>query len=425
MSLLWLGVLPQALFLLALDRMGLATDNWFEGYGMTMTVEAVWALLGRRGRRLHPLPLGIILAGIVVAAGGLAGGLADKLYRPDQAALVICLGALSVAALCYLLMRTRVGLRPGWLGPLTAGSLMAPVAAALMPPWREMRSLLLALGAGCLALGLCFMARWMLAFIYMEGIPAQAEARAPLKHRVKSWLTSADGIVVFGLALPLIGLALNQYGFGKISNILGDFSSPWFYILAVVNGVAMLPIPGPTPWLLARLYLRCLGLVYVLYFAVCLFPLFPMLAFVGLALMIGCPLWAPYVLLAVKCIQFKADLAALRGRTARWKAALAISLGLATLPMALTGSLVADHLNFDRALAGQNQVDPKRLERTLDSLAHYTAGTSGALAGLHEGLAFSDEVPLVAWLRAWSVTGGGIPSRATQKALRERYLGQG
>jgi len=86
--------------------------------------------------------------------------------------------------------------------------------------------------------------------------------------------------ILISLILPLIGLFVNNHPIFGIDNahsgVFGDFHNPWFYILALLNGI-MLCIPNPDKKT-ARLILfmlRCLTFAYTLYFFFVFLPYLP------------------------------------------------------------------------------------------------------------------------------------------------------
>ncbi|OON67239.1 MSEP-CTERM sorting domain-containing protein [Hymenobacter sp. CRA2] len=150
--------------------------------------------------------------------------------------------------------------------------------------------------------------------------------------------------------LPLAGLALNNGLFQKLgggnSGIFGDFHSPWFYILAVLNAVLLcLPTPAGRWTRLALLAARSVTLTYTLYFFLVFLPWLPLSVVALLLFATGLLMLAPLLLL-VHLAQLGRDLDALRGTFAPRTLAAVVGAGLLVLPLALT----AEYWHYRRTL---------------------------------------------------------------------------
>ena len=76
---------------------------------------------------------------------------------------------------------------------------------------------------------------------------------------------------VTGIILPIAGLTLNN----QMSGVFGDFSSIWFYIIAILNGLILLVDIKDISRNLPVFYLKAVGFVYIAYFAVIFIPCIP------------------------------------------------------------------------------------------------------------------------------------------------------
>ena len=177
------------------------------------------------------------------------------------------------------------------------------------------------------------------------------ENEAPQKPAVKPY-SRGYYIVIFilALALPLICLFLNNEAF---FHILGDFSGAWFYILALVNGIAML-IPRKNKWLtLITLFFRSAGFLYVCYFAVTMVRFAPLsVAFYVFFL----PLLAltPIVLFVVELFQIIDDFKFLRQHVSGLKISAVFVCGMLVLCAGVVGNGYAQKVNFDNAMCYVN-----------------------------------------------------------------------
>ncbi len=184
------------------------------------------------------------------------------------------------------------------------------------------------------------------------------------------------------LLLPLGGLALNQGNLDLWSNkasggMFGDFSSPAFYVMAVLNGLFMLLPPVEDNKIrLLLFYLKAVCYTYILYFFIVFLPLLPLgaigLIFFGLGIFIFAPT-AAAIWQGVHIIKEWMVLAKTWG-TPRIIAVFAA--GIITLPLCLTSTFWADQGNLEAAVQYldhnstviSEEIDLSRLERTLTNI---------------------------------------------------------
>ncbi|GAB2954273.1 hypothetical protein GCM10027048_19540 [Hymenobacter coalescens] len=158
-------------------------------------------------------------------------------------------------------------------------------------------------------------------------------------------------ILIAGI-LPVLGLAVNsgllfgQYG-RDFHGVFGDFGSPWFYGLAVLNCLLLcLPAPAGRWAQLALLAARSALLAYTLYFFVVFLPWLPLSVLAVILVGTGFLLLAPTLLLVVHLQQIGQDLEGLRGRFSRRILTATVAAGLLVLPLILT----ATYLHYRRTL---------------------------------------------------------------------------
>ena len=158
--------------------------------------------------------------------------------------------------------------------------------------------------------------------------------------------------VVITILLPLLGLGVNNglffgQGFQDENGVFGNFSSPWFYILAVLNGALLcLPdSPRPLPRLL-QLLGRSALFGYTLYFFLVFLPFLPLSIPAIIIIGTGFLLLAPTLLFVVHVRQLSEDMAVVRVLYSRAVATLVLVVGVATLPLIIT----ADYWHRRRVL---------------------------------------------------------------------------
>lgn len=163
--------------------------------------------------------------------------------------------------------------------------------------------------------------------------------------------------ILLTLVLPLLGLCVNTGLFMKgiadnTGGIFGDFNTPWFYGLAVLNGVLLcLPRPAAPGARLALLAGRSVLLGYTGYFFLVFLPFLPLSLLAVIAIGTGFLMLAPLLLLVVHLHALADDVAALQPHVARWVPRAALAGGAAVLPLLLTADYYHDRRVLHAALA--------------------------------------------------------------------------
>jgi hypothetical protein len=225
---------------------------------------------------------------------------------------------------------------------------------------------------GFLVLGpllfLFFLTRGLLILVSRRG-PGWAEPQLLLK------------VLIAGV-MPVAGLALNR----SLGHIFGDFDSPWFYGLAVLNaGLLCLPLPAGRGGRLALLLGRCALLSYTLYFFLVFLPWLPLSVLAIILLGTGFLMLTPLLLLLVHLTQLGHDLDALRGQFSPAALRAAVAAGVLVLPLGLTLRYWHDRRTLHAALdyvyapdyARRPRLDHAALARTLDVVEEHKSDLRG------------------------------------------------
>ncbi len=199
------------------------------------------------------------------------------------------------------------------------------------------------------------------------------------------------------ILLPLLGLAVNNglffgAGFGGGDGIFGDFSSPWFYVLAIVNGV-LLCLPDSRRALLRLLQLlgRSALFGYTFYFFLVFLPFLPLSIPAIILIGTGFLLLAPTLLFVVHVRQLGEDVAVVRARYSQAVAMAVLLVGLAALPLTITASYWHQRQVLHEALAyvytpnyaqPAARIDADALDGTLAAIRQSKRGGS-SIMGSH------------------------------------------
>jgi hypothetical protein len=201
--------------------------------------------------------------------------------------------------------------------------------------------------------------------------------------------------ILITLVLPLLGLCVNtglfMNGFGSNSTgIFGNFNTPWFYGLAVLNGVLLcVPSPAAPGGRLALLAARSALLGYTGYFFLVFLPFLPLSLVAVIAIGTGFLMLAPLVLLVVHLHVLADDVAALQTQVARWVPRAVLVGSLAVLPLLLTADYYHDRRVLHAALAyvytpsytQAYDLDAASLGRTLAVVRQHKANSFDFLMG--------------------------------------------
>ncbi|MCB2377868.1 MSEP-CTERM sorting domain-containing protein [Hymenobacter sp. BT635] len=239
--------------------------------------------------------------------------------------------------------------------------------------------------------------------------------------------------LLVGLLLPLMGLLVNNGFFWGSSGgggqhreegVFGNFNDPWFYILAVLNGM-MLCIPDqPKRWWRLTVFLgRSVLLSYTLYFFIVFLPYLP-LSILGIILIgLGFLMLTPLILLVIHVRELGADLEYLEGFFSRRWLRAGLVAGALTLPLIITGRYVHNRWVLHEALAYRYNpdygrtysLDAQALASTLNIIKQHKEQQSGFSLGSH--------VPFLSTYFNWLVLDNLTLSDDKIASLEQVFLG--
>ncbi|MBD2715387.1 MSEP-CTERM sorting domain-containing protein [Microvirga sp. STR05] len=162
--------------------------------------------------------------------------------------------------------------------------------------------------------------------------------------------------VLLGIVLPVLGLLVNNGLFwGSFGNaetgIFGNFNSPWFYVLAVLNGALLCLPASPNHWRhLLLLFGRSVLLGYTFYFFLVFLPFLPLSLLAVILIGTGFLMLTPLMLLVVHVRELAADWQLLRPLFSGRVLWLVLLGGIGTLPLLITARYLFDRHTLHQAL---------------------------------------------------------------------------
>lgn len=188
------------------------------------------------------------------------------------------------------------------------------------------------------------------------------------------------------IALPLIGLCVNGGAIPVLGEkiehggIFGDFSNPWFFILAILNGILLcLPSLSGRRYRLALFFARAVTFSFTFYFFLVFLPFLPLSVIAIIAIGVGFLMLAPLMLFIVHVRDLYSDYTFLQGSFSKAIRFTALFGGLLVLPACVTAAYIHDRFTLNEALAHVYEpdyskaydIDENSLANTLDLVKVY------------------------------------------------------
>jgi len=172
---------------------------------------------------------------------------------------------------------------------------------------------------------------------------------------------------MLGLFLPIAGLALN------LVVKLFDFSSPIFFVIAIINGtLLLLPIPENKNARLLLFYLKSVGYCYILYFFIVFIPLFQV-GLIAIFLIVGLLIIAPPLIAFWQGRLLFKEWKALKSSFNSLLISAVFLIGILTIPIVFVIVSYNDRINLVNAIEytrGNNikkeSINVSALKRSLD-----------------------------------------------------------
>jgi hypothetical protein len=162
--------------------------------------------------------------------------------------------------------------------------------------------------------------------------------------------------IMIAVAFPLLGLALNHGSLlpnkGNFEGFFGDFSHPFFWQIALINGILVMLPNFPIPSYRLILFVgRSIGFTFVLYFFLVFLPFLPLSIVAILALGLGFLMLTPLALTILQSQTLVEDFHFLQFHFPKSAIISSFLLGLAVLPGVIVYSFQQDRYALDQALA--------------------------------------------------------------------------
>ncbi|MCE7996283.1 MAG: MSEP-CTERM sorting domain-containing protein [Roseivirga sp.] len=236
--------------------------------------------------------------------------------------------------------------------------------------------------------------------------------------------------IIFGMVFPLIGLLLNngqsQFGLNQFgSNIFGNFTSPWYFIIVILNGLALFFSEIKNPRLRLALFVaKSIGFTYVLYFFLIFLPYLPLSVLFIIVFGAGLLMLSPLILMIIQGKSLFNDFEYLRAHFPGKKLTMLFVAGAMLLPVTISLTYWQDRQVLHQAMTyafeddSRSKVDDvslNGLRRTLITLKSHKS---------ESGL-FSSHKPILTPLYTWLVLDNMTLSKNKIELLEEVFFGTG
>ncbi len=214
----------------------------------------------------------------------------------------------------------------------------------------------------------CALVYFVIRFLYI--LSAKSKKRDALALILK---------VLFTVAFPAAGLALNNGFTGFDGGLFGDFSHPLYYVLAVLNGIAVcLPNPTNTGLRWVLFISRSILFSFILFFVAVFLPFLPLSIFAILAVGFGFLMLTPLVVFVLQVTILRQDIQYLSLNVPRLLVQAVFVLCLLVMPASLTVHYTLDRHQLDEVFGflydrsfedeAEPQFNTKRLTRLLQHI---------------------------------------------------------
>ena len=247
---------------------------------------------------------------------------------------------------------------------------------------------------------LFFLIRWIYVILINSGE----------KFRRFEWLWK----IPFAIIFPLLGLAVSNgdmlsNNMHEFKNVFGNFSSAWFFNLAIVNGICVcLPTFSNKILRFISFIFRCLMFPYTFYFFIVFLPWFPLSILAIIAFGLGFLMLAPLTLMAIHTQTIIKDYQTLKQFYTGKKLKLLMVSAFLFIPLIIILTDFSDRKNLHKALdyvyapdlsKPSEKIDTKAIMRTLEFVQQNKTNNGNGLIMFED----NNNVPFISTFYRWLV----------------------
>ena len=194
--------------------------------------------------------------------------------------------------------------------------------------------------------------------------------------------------IPLAIVFPLAGLALNNGLIGTLGSpeypVFGDFTSPWYYVLALMNGILYcLPPLGKPKLQLALFFFRGIGFTYISYFFLVFLPYSPISLIAIILLGLGFLMLTPVALMITQTMSLIREYEGLKAFYRPGLLRAVFMAGVLVIPLTILWQYQQDRKALHRAMAyvfedhsHQEAISVSGLDRVLDHLESHKRGSA-------------------------------------------------
>ena len=237
--------------------------------------------------------------------------------------------------------------------------------------------------------------------------------------------------IPIAIVLPLLGLLINNGHLSQVymkgtSGFFGDFSSTWFYALAIANGI-LVCLPN-LEYKIYRLLLfigRCVTFAYTFYFFLVFLPFLPFSVIAIIGIGIGFLLLTPSLLFVVHIGVLSQDFTFLKELFSKRLVAGIAVLSFLAIPIIITSLYLKDKYVLDEALeylyspdySKQYSINEVSLQKTIATVINNKHSRNSS-----DGI-FGHEIPYLSSYFNWLVFGNLTLSDSKIQRINNVFFG--
>lgn len=228
--------------------------------------------------------------------------------------------------------------------------------------------------------------------------------------------------------LPIVGLAVNGgnpfSGFFSSGNVFGDLSSPWFFILAFVNGVLIcLPALKNKTYRLVLFIGRSILMAFSFYFFIVFLPYLPVSVLAIIFIGLGFLMLTPLLIFIIHINELQADFNFLKKSLPPQRLRLLMIASFFVIPLAMTLVFLNDKLVLHKTLEYVYKADFEKEYRVDRKSFTSTIRNIEKQKGSSNDILFYDYTPYISSYYKWLVLDNLTLSDKKISLLANIFLG--